>query len=156
MEIRLWIVSAAADEPAAGGTAMGSIHLDTTRWPLAVFVCDGKQTDDDVTAFLADLEQLLGREQPYLVMMEVRSYEANFAHVKRIGLWTKEWFEASRRHLAASALVVESEAFRMLLATFFLVVRMPVPFTCVTSRAEADAWLRAQAEKAGLELPAAG
>jgi SpoIIAA-like len=135
---------------------MGAIQLDTTQWPLAVFTCDGRQTDDDVTSFLADLERLLDREQPYLVMMDVRSYEANFAHVRRIGLWTKEWFEASRRHLAASALVVESEAFRMLLATFFLVVKMPVPFTCVTSRDEADAWLREQAEKAGLSLPAAG
>jgi hypothetical protein len=134
---------------------MGAIQLDTTHWPLAVFTCDGKQTDDDVTSFLADLEQLIGREQPYLVRMEVRSYDANFAHVRRIGLWTKDRFEASRRHLAASALVVESEAFRMLLATFFLVVKMPVPFTCVTSREAADAWLREQADKAGLSLPAA-
>jgi hypothetical protein len=133
---------------------MSAIQLDTTQWPLAVFTCDGKQTDDDVTSFLADLERLLGRAQPYLVMMEVRSYEANFAHVKRIGLWTKDRFETSKRHLAATALVVESEAFRMLLATFFLVVKMPVPFTCVTSRAEADTWLREQADKAGLQLPA--
>jgi hypothetical protein len=134
---------------------MGAIQLDTTRWPLAHFTCDGKQTDDDVTTFLGDLEKLLGRAQPYLVMMEVRSYDANFGHIKRIGLWTKERFELSKQHLAATALVVDSEAFRMLLATFFLVVKMPVPFTCVTSRAEADAWLREQATKAGLRLPVA-
>ena len=136
-----------------GEAALGAIRLDTTKWPLAVFTCDGKQTDDDVTSFLGELEKLLSRAQPYLVMMEVRAYDANFGHIKRIGLWTKDRFETSKKHLAATALVVDSEAFRMLLATFFLVVKMPVPFTCVTSRKEADAWLRAQAVKAGLKLP---
>ena len=136
-----------------GGRAVSAIQLDTTKWPLAVFTCDGKQTDDDVTSFLGDLEKLLGRAQPYLVMMEVRSYDANFGHIKRIGLWTKDRVELSKKHLAATALVVDSEAFRMLLATFFLVVKMPVPFTCVTSRAEADVWLRQQASKAGVRVP---
>ena len=134
---------------------MGAIRLDTTRWPLAVFVCDGKQTDEDVSAFLGDLEGLLRRSQPYLVMMEVQRYDANFAHVRRIGLWTKQWFETSRKYLAATALVVESEAFRMLLSTFFLVARMPVPFVCMTNREQAIAWLDEQARKAGLELPPA-
>jgi hypothetical protein len=132
---------------------MGAIRLDTTRWPLAVFTCDGKQTDADVTTFLGELERLLDRRQRYAVMMEVRAYDANFAHIKRIGLWTKERFETSKKHLAATVLVVDSEAFRMLLATFFLVVKMPVPFTCVTNREAGIAWLREEATKAGLSLP---
>ncbi len=54
--------------------------------------------------------------------------------------------------MAAAALVMPSEAFRLLLSTFFLVTPMPCPLHTSTDPDEAVEWLGAQARERGIAV----
>ena len=67
---------------------MSAITVDDSGWPLVRILIDGEQTDEDVAGFLAALDRLLERDQPYFALAEVRHYFSNISHIKQLATWT--------------------------------------------------------------------
>ena len=131
---------------------MGSFSVDDSQWPLVRMRLDGKQSDDDVARFIARLEEFLGRGEPYVGLVEVGSFSPDFAHVKQLARWTQEHASETEQAVAGMALVMPSDAFRLLLSAFFLVTPMPCPFHASTDSDEAVDWLTGQARERGIAI----
>ena len=133
------------------GDAMSAISIDASAFPLVRIAIDGKQSDDEIETLLAEFEALLGRT-PYYALVEIRDYQTNFDHVKRIASWTSTHLDLVRGSVAAAVLVIPSDLFRLMLSTFMLITPLPCPLQATTDVEEAIDWLEGHAREAGIEL----
>jgi len=124
---------------------MGAVRFDRSRWPIVVAELEGKPTDDDVEAYLRGLATLLQEDaRGVLVIDMTRADTATPEQRRRVG----EWMRANRSQMAArglgAAFVIPSGLHRFVLSSVFLIQRPPLPYTVVSTLAEALAWARAR------------
>ncbi len=132
---------------------MSVISINTDQWPLVVQVFNGQQTDADIEQFMKDFEALLAREEPFVVITEMREFASNLTHVRKFAEWSKAEGHRSKKYCLGNAFLTDSAAFSFVLSSFFLLSAMPFPHKMAKDREQAIAWLRELANEGALKLP---
>ena len=130
-----------------------AITLDLSHLPLVLTKFDGEQTPDEVDEYIARMDQVLARRQPYVGIAWMRRYARSSVHTERIGRWIKDTEEPTRQYCLGAAMISQSTGFRFALAAIFLIRPMPCPYLVCGTWSEAIAYACAQADKAGVDLP---
>jgi hypothetical protein len=131
-----------------------SIRVDDTHWPLAICAFEGTPSAEEVDAWLTQMSALHARGDRFVMLTDVAAGRPDFAHVRRIGAWTKRNLDVVRATCAGIAVILESPAQRFLVSAFYLVVTPPCPMTVFDDRPPAAAWLKKRLESEGLAVPA--
>lgn len=127
--------------------------VDLAHWPLVVAQPpseEAKSTErsarpkDDSAAleqFYRDLEQVLGRRRPFVVLFDVRGAKTLSSCRKRLIAWTNVHDSSIRTHMIALAVVVESEIERDDVTGAFWNLNQSYHARIFDDAAEAKRWL---------------
>jgi hypothetical protein len=129
-----------------------SIELDVTQPPLVFTKFDGEQTLDHLERYIADMEAVFARRQPYFSVTWLKRYARSPEQVKRTAKWFKDRELVMRELCLASAIISASAAFRFALSAVFLIKPMNGPYTVCGSFADAMSFGRGELRKRGLRL----
>jgi hypothetical protein len=129
------------------------MHVDVAHWPVVVATYDGQQTDEDVEHYIRRMDEVHARGEPFVALTIVHEYAANFAHVKRLGAWTKETQKNFAHLCKGAATVLPSAPARFLISSFFLIFVPPFPMVAFDEVPPAVAWVRQRLAEAGLPVP---
>jgi len=130
------------------------ILLATEQWPVVFAKLDGEQTVADLQAHFAEFEAVLGRKQRFAQITWLKSYSRDPELNKTTAKWFKQREKAMKETCVGVAHISSSLGFRFVLSTVFLLKPLPVPYTVSPSFADAMEFVRGQASKYGLALPA--
>jgi hypothetical protein len=129
------------------------MHVDDAHWPVVVATYEGQQTDDDVEHYIRRMDEVHARGEPFVALTIVRAYAANFAHVKRLGAWTKANDNNLNQLCRGAATVLPSSTARFLISSYFLVFVPPFPMVAFDDVSPAVAWVRRRLVEVGLPVP---
>jgi hypothetical protein len=129
-----------------------SIELDLTQPPLVFAKFDGEQTLDELERYIADMEAVFTRRQPYVSVTWLKRYARSPEQIKRTAKWFKDRELVMRELCIASAIINGSAAFRFALSAVFLIKPMNGPYTVCGTFDDAMRFGRAEMQKRGLRL----
>lgn len=132
---------------------MAGFEVDTGNWPIVLVKLDGQQTMADCDGFIAAMDALHARKQPYVSISWMRRYSNDRAQVQRVARWMKETAPLTKELCVANGIVTQSLGFRFLLSSIFLIRPMPCPYQVCASFEEASTFVREQAMRRGMILP---
>ena len=133
---------------------MAAIEVRGDQWPLLLVSWNAVQTDEDIERYIADSNGYLQRREPFVLLTYMRRYHNEARHRARLAAWMKETSELARKYCVASVMVADSMAFRFALSTLLLLASLPFPYKVCASEIDAEVFLREEAAKRGLRLPA--
>ena len=139
--------------PRAHMEETGSIELDETHWPLAISTLTGRPTTEMVESYIVRLTKMHMRGERFVCLIFIRLSRPDFAHVTRLGAWTKQNQELSRQWNAGSAIVLGSPAMRFIMSAFYLVAVPPSPTSVFEDEDKAKAWLRRRLTEEKIRIP---
>lgn len=114
---------------------------------------DGDQTPAEVEAYIRGYSEIHARRKPYVGINWMKRYARNSATTERMGRWLKETEQVTRDLCIGAALITTSPAFRFVLSAVFLIKPMVCPYQVCANFAEAEQFVRAEAQKRRLTLP---
>jgi hypothetical protein len=126
------------------------MRVDATRFPLVVHTLDGKQTDEDIDAYLSDCAEIYARRSPFVALTYVREYAMVWSHIGRLAAGMKQF---SLEHCRGAALVIPFPAFRFLLSSYYLLHVPPHPIVVFDHDAPAEEWALQRLKDEGLPVP---
>jgi hypothetical protein len=132
---------------------MAGVEVSTKYWPVLLVKFDGEQNMHDVDYFIAEMNAVHARKQPYASISLMRKYSTERSQVQRVAQWMKATAEAPREFCVGTGIVSKSLGFRFLLTSIFLVKPMPCPYQVCSSFDEAYSWVRKKAGERGLGVP---
>jgi hypothetical protein len=132
---------------------MAGVEVSTKYWPVLLVKFDGEQTMRDVDYFIAEMNAVQARKEPYASISLMRKYSNERSQVQRVAHWMKETAAATREYCVGTGIVSKSLGFRFLLTSIFLIKPMPCPYQVCSSFDEALAWVRKLADARGLAVP---
>jgi hypothetical protein len=127
------------------------MRVDATCFPLVVHTLDGKQTDEDVDAYLRDVAQIYKRRQPFVAITYVKDYAMIWSHIGRLGAQMKQM---PMEYCKGAALVVPFPTFRFILSSYYLIHVPPHPIVVFDDAPPAEAWALQKLKDEGLPVPA--
>jgi hypothetical protein len=128
------------------------MRVELADFPLVVQTFDGEQSEDDVDAYLGELDRIYGRGQPFVGITYIRQYASNLAQIQRFGNWMKK--NRPVLHLnKGTALVLPSPSFRFILSSFYLIVTPPFPLVLFSTDEQAHEWLKKKLRQEGMPVP---
>ena len=133
---------------------MGAIRFYGEKWPVAFWVFDGVQTDEDIDFYLSKLDEIHAKRQRFVTVSVMKKYRTNRQHLARIAAWIKENDELTHSLNLASAMISTSAVFRFVLSSLFLIQPLRIPYLVCGSLEEAYAYVTKQMRAAGLPVPA--
>jgi hypothetical protein len=131
----------------------GSIEIDESHWPLVIHTLVGRPTTEMVEALIGRLDKIHAKNQRFVCLINIRLNRPDFAHVARLGSWTKSNQELSRRWNAGSAIVLGSPAMRFIMSAFYLVAVPPSPIKVFEEPEQAKTWLRLRMTEEKMRVP---
>jgi hypothetical protein len=130
------------------------IQLDLDQWPFVFTKFDGSQSLVDLDEYVRRMSEVHGRKERYVGITYIKRYSRERAHTERMARWLKESGHETREFCLAAGMVNASTGFRFILSGLFLIKPMPCPYQVCATFDEALAFVRQQADKQGLALPA--
>jgi hypothetical protein len=127
------------------------MRVDATGFPLVVHTLDGKQTDDDVDAYLRDVAEVYNRRQPFVAITYVKEYAMVWSHIGRLGAQMKQM---PMEYCKGAALVVPFPTFRFVLSSYYLIHVPPHPIVVFDHAQPAQSWALQKLKDEGLPVPA--
>jgi hypothetical protein len=127
------------------------IRVDASSFPLVVHTLDGKQTDDDVDAYLREVAEIFARRQPFVAITYIKEYAMIWAHIGRLGAQMKQM---PMEYCKGAALVVPFPTFRFILSSYYLIHVPPHPLVVFDQAQPAEAWTLQKLKDEGLPLSA--
>jgi hypothetical protein len=131
---------------------MGTIEIDESRFPLVTVRFDGVVDDATFEAYLAGLQRMLGRREPYALVLDASTAGPAPAKQRRR---QAEWMAANEADVArwsvGAAFVITSSLTRGLLTAILWIQPMPQPHTVVATRREAEQWARERLRARGVD-----
>jgi hypothetical protein len=127
------------------------MRVDATCFPLVVHTLDGKQTDEDVDAYLSDCARIYARSKPFVSLACIREYAMVWSHIGKLAAGMKR---LSLEYCKGSALVIPFPAFRFLLSSYYLLHVPPHPVEVFDHYAPAEEWALRRLKEEGLGVPA--
>jgi hypothetical protein len=131
-------------------SALRPIRVDVSGFPLVVHTFDGKQTDDDIDAYLRECAQVYARRQPFVAITYIRDYAMTWSHIGRIGAGMKQ---LPMEYCRGAALIVPFPTFRFLLSSFYLITKPPHPIVVFDDVQAGEAWVRQKLGEEGMPIP---
>jgi hypothetical protein len=132
---------------------MAGVEVSTAHFPVVLVKFDADQTMADCERFMAEMDAIHRRKQPYLSISYMRKYNTDRVQVRRVAEWMKANADKTREFCVATGIVTQSLGFRFLLSSIFLIRPMPCPYQVCSSFAQAVAFVRTEAEKRGVAMP---
>jgi hypothetical protein len=106
-----------------------------------------------VETLIGALDRIHAKNERFVCLIFIRLSRPDFAHVTRLGSWTKHNQELSRRWNAGSAIVLGSAAMRFIMSAFYLVAVPPSPIVVFEEPEQAKTWLRRRMTEEKLRIP---
>lgn len=130
-----------------------SIALDLTQPPFVFTKFDGEQTLEELERYIADMDAVFARQEPYFSVTWLKKYARSPDQVKRTAAWFKDRDQVIRERCICSAIISSSAAFRFALSAVFLIKPMPGPYTVCGSFDDAMSFGRGEFRKRGVRFP---
>lgn len=123
----------------------GRIEADTSRWPLVVFRTIGSPSDEQVDAFVALSDELLGRGERYVVVFDNLLADLPSAYMRQKSI---DWLQRNAARMEGvcigTALVFRSAGLRFVMSSVMLFASHATPHAVCATLDEALGWARAQ------------
>lgn len=136
------------------GTVGRSITVDEQYRPVVLVTFHRSPTDEEFTAYLDHMSELLEGDRRYAVILDVRQAGDSSRHQQRL---QADWIKTNRTRLKATscgtAFVMTSAVTRFILSAVFLIQRPPNDYVVVASMHEALEWTRSKLTSEGLTKP---
>jgi hypothetical protein len=129
------------------------MQVDASYWPLVVATFDGQQTDEDLEYYIARMDEVHARRQPFVALTVARSYANNFGHVRRLGAWAKTTVSIQKEFCRGAAIVVPSSSGRFLISSFLLIFVPPFPMVVLEDMRTALSWVKQRLAEANMLVP---
>jgi hypothetical protein len=129
------------------------MQVDASYWPLVVATFDGQQTDEDLEYYIARMDEVHARRQPFVALTVARSYANSFAHVRRLGAWAKATASIQKEFCKGGAIVVPSSSGRFLISSFLLIYVPPFPMVVLEDMRTAVPWVKQRLVEANMLVP---
>jgi hypothetical protein len=108
---------------------------------------DGVAAATELEEYIRRFSAIHARGKPYVGINWMKSYARDRATTERMGRWMKETEAITRQLCAGAAIIAPSPTFRFVLSAVFLVKPMVCPYLVCNQFGEAEAFVRAQADK---------
>jgi hypothetical protein len=128
------------------------IEVDLTQPPVVFTKFDGDQTVEELERFIAEMEAVFARGQPYFSVTWMKRYARSAEQLRRTAKWFADREAVIRELCVATTIISTSAAFRFALSALFLIRPMYGPYTVCASFDEAMAFGREEFRKRGLRL----
>ena len=132
---------------------MSAIRLEQSCPPIVLTVFRGRQTDEDVEAYIAAMDAMYARGRRYAGVSLMLQYAPERRHLGRIAEWTRATKPLVKELCVGAAIVAPSPAFRFLLSSLLMIQPLPVRYQVVGDVDEAADWIAGQLAAARLEVP---
>lgn len=131
-----------------------AILLATDQWPFVFTMLDGQQTYDELEEHIAEVDRIFERRQMFAQVTWLKGYTRDSKMNARVARWFKDSQQAMKDYCVGVGHVSSSGGFRFALSAVFLIKPLPCPHSVDGTFDEAVAFVRKQAHKRGLTLPA--
>ena len=128
------------------------IEIDYSQQPIVFTKFDGEQTLDELERFIADMDVVFARRQPYYSVTWLKKYARDPQQIKRTAAWFKDREKPIRELCIASAIISTSAALRFALSTLFLIRPIREPYSVCATFDEAMSFGQQAFSKRGLRL----
>jgi hypothetical protein len=117
--------------------------IDLERWPLVCIRPPSAVPDEgaELDAFYRELETVLARRRPLVVLYDLRGVRTSTARRERMIEWTSKHDAAIRTYMSALAIVVSSEEERANVTAAFWSLKQSYHARIFDSTEEAEHWL---------------
>jgi hypothetical protein len=132
---------------------MAGLDIVLEHWPVVLVKFDADQTMADCERFIAAMDSIHRRQQPYASISYMRRYNTDRRQVRRVAEWMKSSADETKRWCVGTGIVTESLGFRFLLSSIFLVKPMVCPYQVCRSFDEAWHFVAGEARKRNVILP---
>ncbi|MBX3187130.1 MAG: hypothetical protein KF819_08950 [Labilithrix sp.] len=130
---------------------MGSISIDTSKWPIVVHTADGTPSNEAIDDYIREATDILLRGEPHVTVLDARRVGKATAYTRAR---SREWLRERRPELASYCLgavyVVGSPLLRFVVMTVLVVARLPMPYRVCEELEEGMAWARERLAHAGV------
>jgi hypothetical protein len=133
--------------------SMSAIRLDLSCPPIVLTVFRGKQTDQDVDAYIAAMDAMYARRRRYAGVSLMLQYSAEPRHLRRIAEWTRKTKPLVADLCVGAAMVAPSPGFRFILSSLLVIQPLPVSYQVVGTVDEAGDWIANQLAQTKLTAP---
>ncbi|MGA9521590.1 MAG: hypothetical protein WBV82_09010 [Myxococcaceae bacterium] len=121
----------------------GSVHVDTSQWPIVVHTTVGSPSDGQFDAYIREATEVLFREGRHVAVMDSSLLGKASAYAReRKKEWLANHEQDLRRACLGTAFVLSSPVTRFAAATILLVRPFPTPYVVCATLEEAMAWAR--------------
>jgi hypothetical protein len=128
------------------------IVLDYSQQPVVFTKFDGEQTLEELERYIADMDAVFARRQPYYSVTWLKRYARDPQQIKRTAAWFKDRAQPIRELCIATSIISTSAALRFALSTLFLIRPINGPYTVCATFDEAMAFGQTHFQKRGLRL----
>ncbi len=130
-----------------------AIELDLKQPPVVFTKFDGEQSLDELERYIADMDAVFARKQPYYSVTWLKRYARDAQQIKRTAQWFKDREPVIRQLCIATTIISTSPALRFALSTLFLIRPMVGPYTVCATFDDAVTFGQNEFKKRGLRLP---
>jgi hypothetical protein len=132
-----------------------SFHGDARFFPLVLHRARGQLTDADVDAMRRFYEEIHGRKQPFVHIVDARTAQRPDSLVRtKLGDMTAALLPDTRQWQVANAIVLDSRLTAGVITALRWAVPAPVPEKYFGNIAEAMTWIEEHARAKGLPISA--
>ena len=129
-----------------------AIELDVTQPPLVFTKFDGEQTLDELERYIANMDAVFAKKQPYYSVTWLKKYARDPQQIKRTAAWFKDREKEIGALCVCTSIISTSAALRFALSTLFLIRPITGPYTVCATFDEAMTFGQDQFRKRGLRL----
>src|SRR5689334_13841242 len=128
------------------------IELDLTQAPVVFTKFDGEQTMEELERYIADMEAVFARRQPYFSVTWLKRYARDAQQIRRTAAWFKDREQVIKELCIATTIISTSAALRFALSTLFLIRPIREPYSVCATFDEAMTFGQQAFSKRGLRL----
>jgi hypothetical protein len=132
---------------------MAGVDIVLEHWPVVLVKFDADQTMEDCDRFIAAMDAIHRRQEPYASISYMRRYNSDRLQVRRVAEWMKSSAADTERWCIGTGIVTRSLGFRFLLSSIFLVKPMVCPYRVCSNFDEAWQFVAGEGRKRNLVLP---
>jgi hypothetical protein len=131
------------------------ITFDDTSWPLLTVAFEGKNSTQDIEAYLARLSDYLRRGEKHVVILDARGLNTapTLEQRQRQVVWIQANLSALRQRSLGNAFVITSPFIRLAMNIMYQLQPLPTPYTVVGDIKVARSWALGRLREAGVPLP---
>ncbi len=120
---------------------------------MVIAYFSGKHSNAEVQEFLDESTRLIGKREPYAIVMDMSKMSAASAEQRKMAAdWTAQHNDSLRKYTVAQAYVVNSTFVRGLLTAIYWMTPPPYPYKFLGNLEHAYAWAAEMLARRGLQV----